>query len=1029
MNKTNLLLFCLFALLLFPAGAQQLPEWQSQYAIGLNKVKPHTYVWPYASEKEVVGRDHISSPWYMSLNGRWKFHWTRNPDNRPQDFYTPGFYTGSWADIQVPGNWERQGYGTAIYVNENYEFDDPMFNFKKNPPLVPHEMNEVGSYHRTFTLPAEWDGRRIVICCEGVISFYYIWVNGQLLGYNQGSKTAAEWDITDYVQTGENTVALEVYRWSSGSYLECQDYWRLSGIERDVYLYATPKQYIANYQATASLDKKDYQTGLFHLHVEIGGEIDKKKTLSYKLTDRTNRMILYGETPIENHRVTFNQEQIPHVERWDAEHPNLYNLILALIDEEGNETEVTGCALGFRTSEIKDGRLCINGVPTLIKGTNRHEHSQLGRTVSRELMLRDIELMKQSNINTVRNSHYPTHPLWYELCDQYGLYVIDEANIESHGMGYGPASLAKDTTWLTAHLDRTERMFERSQNHPSIIIWSLGNEAGNGINFEKTYDWLKAKDPSRPVQYERAEQNYNTDIYCRMYRSVEEIKDYVNQKEPSIYRPFILCEYVHAMGNSVGGLKDYWDVFEQEPMAQGGCVWDWVDQSFREIDADGNWYWSYGGDYGPKGIPSFDNFCCNGLVNALREPHPHLAEVKKVYQNIKTTLVKERDLSLSIKNWFDFSNLNAYTLYWEIRDDKGRLVREGRETVDCAPHATTTLSLGYIPLPQDAQEAFLTLRWRTKEKQPFFSSDHDVAYDQFVLSANKNAQPNKAKEKYAPLVNDDYTFANDKVSLCFSPETGALISYQTDGNELLATPVTLSLYRPITDNDNRDRHGARLWKKAGLHEMRQEVIRINKGKNKVTAAVRLVNQQEEEIGKATFHYHLQPDGELRIETLFTPDTARIQSLARIGLTFEMPDIYKQVTYLGRTGTETYADRKQSGLIGIEQTDAERMFHYYVKPQSTGNRTDMRWAEITDAAGRGLSISSSLPWQFSIVPFRDETIDKATHINQLQRSGTVTVHLDAEQTGVGTATCGPGVRPEYLVSVGEKRFRFTLRPLR
>ena len=661
----------LAVLVIIPAAAQQRPEWQSQYAVGLNKLNPHAYVWPYATAADVQKGAYEESPYYMSLNGKWKFHWVKNPDTRPKDFYKPSFYTGGWADINVPGNWERQGYGTAIYVNETYEFDDKMFNFKKNPPLVPSEENEVGAYRRTFTIPAGWEGRRVILCCEGVISFYYAWVNGEFLGYNQDSKTPAEWDITDKLKKGENTIALEVYRWSAGAYLECQDMWRLSGIERDVYLYSTPKQYIADYKVTSILEKNTYKDGVFELDVTVEGAAAGIATVAYELQNEAGKTVLNGSQPVKSrglsNLITFDEKRIPDVEKWSAEHPNLYTLILELKDANGKVTEVTGTKVGFRTSEIKDGRFCINGVPVLVKGVNRHEHSQLGRTVSKELMEEDIKLMKQHNINTVRNSHYPAHPYWYQLCDRYGLYMIDEANIESHGMGYGPASLAKDSTWLTAHMDRTHRMYERSKNHPAIVIWSLGNEAGNGINFERTYDWLKSVEKNRPVQYERAEENYNTDIYCRMYRSVDVIKEYVARKD--IYRPFILCEYLHAMGNSCGGMKEYWDVFENEPMAQGGCIWDWVDQSFREVDQDGNWYWTYGGDYGPKDVPSFGNFCCNGLVNAVREPHPHLLEVKKIYQNIKSTLVDKKNLTIRVKNWFDFSDLNEYLLHWSVTGD------------------------------------------------------------------------------------------------------------------------------------------------------------------------------------------------------------------------------------------------------------------------------------------------------------------------------------------------------------------------
>ena len=757
-------LMMLAVLVIIPAAAQQRPEWQSQYAVGLNKLNPHAYVWPYATAADVQKGAYEESPYYMSLNGKWKFHWVKNPDTRPKDFYKPSFYTGGWADINVPGNWERQGYGTAIYVNETYEFDDKMFNFKKNPPLVPSEENEVGSYRRTFTIPAGWEGRRVILCCEGVISFYYAWVNGEFLGYNQDSKTPAEWDITNKLKKGENTI----YRWSAGAYLECQDMWRLSGIERDVYLYSTPKQYISDYKVTSILEKNTYKDGVFELDVTVEGAAAGIATVAYELQNEAGKTVLNGSQPVKSrglsNLITFDEKRIPDVEKWSAEHPNLYTLILELKDANGKVTEVTGTKVGFRTSEIKDGRFCINGVPVLVKGVNRHEHSQLGRTVSKELMEEDIKLMKQHNINTVRNSHYPAHPYWYQLCDRYGLYMIDEANIESHGMGYGPASLAKDSTWLTAHMDRTHRMYERSKNHPAIVIWSLGNEAGNGINFERTYDWLKSVEKNRPVQYERAEENYNTDIYCRMYRSVDVIKEYVARKD--IYRPFILCEYLHAMGNSCGGMKEYWDVFENEPMAQGGCIWDWVDQSFREVDKDGNWYWTYGGDYGPKDVPSFGNFCCNGLVNAVREPHPHLLEVKKIYQNIKSTLVDKKNLTIRVKNWFDFSDLNEYLLHWSVAGDDGTIVAEGSKEVTCAPHTVVDITLGAVKLPKTLREAYLNLSWTRVKATPLVTSDWEVAYDQFVLPVSKNSWSGK------PAKAGNTTFVVDKSTGTFFPDFG-----------------------------------------------------------------------------------------------------------------------------------------------------------------------------------------------------------------------------------------------------------------
>lgn len=1005
----------------FSVAMMAQPEWQSQYAIGKNKLAPHAYVWPYETTDALRSGNYEQSPYYMSLNGTWKFHWVKNPDLRPKDFYKPSFYTGGWADINVPGNWERQGYGTAIYVNETYEFDDPLFNFKKNPPLVPYEENEVGSYRRTFTLPADWRDRRIVICCEGVISFYYIWVNGHQLGYNQGSKTPAEWDITPYVKEGENTVALEVYRWSAGAYLECQDMWRLSGIERDVYLYSTPRQFISDYKVTSSLDKQTYKEGLFALEATVEGVATGTSTLEYTLEDPSGKTVLKKEIPVKSRGlsnfVTFDGQTLPDVKRWSAEHPNLYSLTLALKNDAGQVTHLTGCNVGFRTSEIKDGRFCINGVPVLVKGANRHEHSQLGRTVSRELMEQDIRLMKQHNLNTVRNSHYPTHPYWYQLCDRYGLYVIDEANIESHGMGYGPASLAKDTTWLPAHMDRTQRMYERSKNHPAIVIWSLGNEAGNGVNFERTYDYMQSIETTRPIQYERAEQNYNTDIYCRMYRSVDELLAYARQTKPKVYRPFIMTEYLHAMGNSCGGLREYMEVFETEPIVQGGCIWDWVDQSFREIDADGRWYWTYGGDYGPKNIPSFGNFCCNGLVNAVREPHPHLLEVKKAYQYIKASMLDNKSLTLSIKNWYDFTNLNAYTLHWQVVGDDGRVIADGTRQVDAAPHATVEVTLGAVRLPSDVREAWLNLSWTPVEAAPFIGTDCEVAYDQFPLAGNRNYRAPEAK-------------LSGKVEMDIDPVTGALRSYIYKGEEMLASPVMLSLYRPATDNDNREKvGGAKAWKKVGLDKLTQRALSVKTSARGGRSEVELLNARNERLGTAIFIYTLKKDGALDVQTHFVPDTAVVTSLARVGLTFEMPDAYSRVAYLGRGEHETYIDRNESGRIGIYHTDVERMFHYYVRPQATGNRTDVRWMQLADEAGEGLAFCSDVPFQFSVIPFTDECLDAATHINQLRREGVVTVHLDAAQAGVGTATCGPGVLPQYRVPVQEYKFRFTIRPLK
>ena len=1024
---TGLCLACLTAATM--QAQQNQPEWQSQYATGLNKLTPHAYVWPYAAGDVEAIREQAceSSPYCMSLNGAWRFNWVRNPDTRPVDFYRPDYYVGNWNEIEVPGNWERQGYGTAIYVNESYEFDDPMFNFKKNPPLVPYAENEVGSYRRTFTVPDSWAGRRIVLCFEGAASFYYVWLNGELLGYNQDSKTPAEWDVTDRVKPGENVLAVEVYRWSAGSYLECQDMWRLSGIERDVYLYSTPQQYIADYKVVSPLDRQDYRDGELSLAVHVGGVGGiEKPTVAYELYDADTRLVVRDTREVSADSIVSFEQVIPDAHPWSAEHPYLYTLVVNLKDEAGRVVETTGCPVGFKTSEIKEGRFCINGVPVLVKGVNRHEFSDRGRTVSKELMLKDIQLMKQNNINTVRCAHYPNNPYWYYLCDRYGLYVIDEANIESHGMGYGPATLAKDTTWLKAHMDRTRRMYERSKNHPSISIWSLGNEAGNGVNFEHTYRWLKSVETNRLVQYERAEQNFNTDIYCRMYRSIDEIKAYLAQ--PDIYRPFILCEYAHAMGNSEGGLQDYWKVFESEPMAQGGCIWDWVDQSFREVDANGRWYWSYGGDYGPEGIPSFGSFCCNGLVNAAREPHPHLHAVKHVYQYIKSTLTDADNLTVTVKNWHDFTDLDAYTLHWNVTADNGTVVARGEQVVACAPHQTVDVALGRVALPRDAREAYLNLSWTPNHATAFVQTTDEVAYDQFVLEANPRYEAKIDLPSGRSLKRDGYTWSNDRVSATVSPETGALTSYRYNGAEMIASPLGLSRYRPLTEKDKRDKTSGQLWAKAGLSSVSQRVTSIEPGKNGCEVAIALTNAQGQSIGEGTLTYAFDRKGVLTVHTTFTPDTTVVKSLPRVGLTFGMPTgNCRRVTYLGRGDMETYVDRL-AGKIALYETSPDEMFHCYVVPQATGNRTDTRWVTFGSEAGNGWRVTADAPFQFSATPYTDACIDAATHVNELHADGTVTVHLDAAQTGVGTATCGPGILPAYRLPLDTYRFDFTFAPV-
>lgn len=1008
-------------------SAAQTAQWQNQNAFRQGQLDPHTLVVPYAPGPELLNeislQDYEKSPYYMSLDGKWDFKWTLGVDNRPVDFYKPEFCTDGWDKINVPGNWELQGYGTPIYVNERYEWADKYYGYKKNPPIVPEKENEVGCYRRSFTIPADWQGRRVILCLEGATSFYYVYLNGKRLGCNMDSKTAAEWDITDDLQPGENILAVEVYRWSAGSYLESQDMWRISGIERDVYLYSTPRAHVADFRVTSPLDSKNYRDGIFGLEVQLEGLSAKvppgmKRSPAmfpmfnfvYKLYDPDKQVVAQGVMAARPELTV--DTLLADVRPWSPEHPYLYTLVMELTDRDGNVAEALGCNVGFRSSEIKNGQYCLNGKPVLIKGVNRHAHSQAGRTVSRQLMEKDIELMKLNNINTVRNSHYPMERLWYHLCDVNGLMVIDEVNIESHGMGYGPASLAKDIDWLPAHLDRTRRMYAKSKNHPSVTFMSLGNESGNGVNFEETYKWLKSIEKNRPIQYERAEEAFNTDVYARMYRSIPEIEAYC--AKDGIYRPFILCEYAHAMGNSVGGLADYWEVFEREPTAQGGCIWDWVDQSFARTDDNGRQWLAYGGDFGPTGIPSDNSFCCNGLVGSDRTPHPHLAEVKAVYRNIKSKLIDPSSLTVTVKNWYDFTDLSDFDLHWSVVNGKGKVLASGSRSVACAPGEEARISLGSVKLPV-GEGAFLNLDWERRSAAGIVPAGYTVAEEQFVL-----AEPSFVHGKAQKLKQEGDRYVSPKGSFAIDHATGALTAL--DGARF--SPVTISLWRPLTENDAHRNGQGKLWRQAGLDSLSQKITSLSFDGSSVTVGVSLTGRNGQHAADAVLRYAMLDNGELALTTAITPDTTVVKSLPRMGLHFDMPrETASRYSYLGRGPVETYTDRCTAGRIGRYESTPEADFHNYVVPQSSGNHTSVYEVNFGKKA---LRIRADKPFQFSASPYTDACIQQAKHINELTPADMVNIHLDALQTGVGTATCGPDVLPKYRLPLENTEFTFYFR---
>jgi len=754
MVSKKYLLIINFILLGILSGMSQIAvnDWENPQMFDQNKEKPHASYIPYKNLDNALTFDKTKSQFYKTLSGIWKFKWVRKPADRPRDFYKQQYDVSAWDDIPVPSNWEMQGYGIPIYVNQPYEFADsraPVSKemefiegyYPKYPGKVPHDYNPVGSYRRTFTVPDTWTGKQIFVQFGAVKSAMYIWINGQKIGYSQGSKTPAEWNITKYVKTGDNTIAVQVYRWSDGSYLECQDFWRISGIERDVFLYATPAVRIRDFFVKADLDK-DYKNGLFSLKIDLENlEIQKKNRkyyIEYLLKDKNGKIIAENSKKIrigskKNKVLTFSKK-INNPAKWTAETPNLYSVAIVIKNKKGKTLEAVSSKTGFRKVEIIDGILKINGVAVLIKGVNRHEHDQYnGHVVSEENMIKELKLMKQFNINAIRTCHYPDIERFYELCDEYGFYVTDEANIESHGMGYGKYSLAKNPDWKDAHVDRCVRMVQRDKNHPCITVWSMGNEAGDGINFNACYDTIKSLDSSRPIHYERALGGRNTDIYCPMYPGVDYLKKWAAKKNE---KPMICCEYSHAMGNSNGNLMDWWDVIYSDStniygQLQGGHIWDWIDQAFVKKDKNGNEFWAYGGDYGPKGYPSDHNFNCNGLISADYTPHPALWEVKYAYQNIR---FKRDEKGFLITNYHDFKDLGDYEISWTA-SDKGRIFDSGvLKDFNLKAHQSKYVHVKvkqYIPYWVD--EYLLDFSVKLKKGRFYALKGFEVAHDQFKV--------------------------------------------------------------------------------------------------------------------------------------------------------------------------------------------------------------------------------------------------------------------------------------------------------
>ncbi len=1037
MKRTAVLIASL-GLLAFAAAPSATPpeDWENPALPHAGTAAPHASFVPFPDAAAALADGPRQSPRYLSLNGPWKFRWSPRPADRPLDFWRPETDVSAWKDIPVPSNWMFQGDDYPIYVNIPYEFAR-----NPKPPFVPHDRNPVGSYRRAFTLPADWDGMDVTLHFGAVKSFFYAWVNGTKLGFSKDSKTPAEWDVTGLLKPGENVLAVEVYRWSDGSYLECQDFWRLAGIERDVYLYASPKVRLRDFEVRAGLDAA-YKNGRLGLDVELAADDPAAlaaASVAVTLFDPAGRKVLAASSPAagtgDGRAAARFERAVPNAARWSAETPALYRLVLESKDGAGRVREAVAVRIGFRSSEIKGGRLLVNGVPVLLKGVNRHEHDPLaGHVISEESMRRDIELMKASNINAVRTCHYPDDPRWYELCDEYGLYVVDEANIESHGMGYGPESLAKDPAWGPAHLDRVRRMVERDKNHPSVIIWSLGNEAGDGVNFEQAYAWLKKRDPSRPVQYERAGLRAHTDIYCPMYESIEGMLKYAASKQD---RPLIQCEYAHSMGNSTGNLQDYWDAIESHDQLQGGFIWDWVDQGFAAKTAGGTPFWAFGGDYGPPGVPSDQNFCCNGLVGPDRTPHPALFEVKKVYQYAKFRPVDLAAGTIEVRNGYAFLPLDLFDLGWELTADGVKIAAGALPGPALGPGAAKVVRL---PLPKfqarPGTEYFLNVSLRLRSARPGLPRGHVVATEQLAVPA-AGAGPARPESALAPLAIDDgprfLRVTGPDFAVRFDRLTGGLDSFVHDGTELLGAGIEPNFWRAPTDNDFGNGMPRRLnvWRQASLYRdlVRLEARPAGTGRVAVTVAYALAGGQAVQ----TLEYTVAGDASIALRsTLALKAGHKLPELPRIGLRMALPAGFDRIAWYGRGPFENYRDRKTAAFVGRYETTAGEPFPY-VSPQEYGNRTDTRWVACRDAAGRGLLVAGDTVLEFSAHPHWPEDLTQESrgskHPPDIPVRDLVCLTLDQAQMGVGgDDSWGARIHPEYTLPAKDTSFRFVIRPL-
>ncbi|WP_299230335.1 glycoside hydrolase family 2 TIM barrel-domain containing protein [uncultured Bacteroides sp.] len=1083
--------------------ATVLPYWKDIQTVCINREEPRTSFMTYADKNQAMSGKYESSPYYKLLNGVWKFYYTDSHRTLPADITSMDTDISGWKDIKVPGNWEMQGFGIPIYTNHGYEFKPR----NPQPPQLPEDV-PVGVYRRSFDIPSDWNDRDVFLHIAGAKSGCYVYINGKEVGYNEDSKNPAEFLINDYLKEGDNILTLKIYRWSTGSFLECQDFWRMSGIERDVFVYSQPKVAVRDFRVTSTLDDT-YKDGIFRLAIDLRNHKTNNAELevAYELIDRKDNSVLVSSVKkvtveADNEKTVVFDREIPGVKTWTSEAPNLYRLIMT-VKENGKTSEVVPFNVGFRRIEIKqtdriaeNGKpyvvLLVNGQPIKLKGVNIHEHDErTGHYVSEDLMRKDFMLMKQNNLNTVRLCHYPQDRRFYELCDEFGLYVYDEANIESHGMYYDlrkGGTLGNNPEWLKPHIYRTINMFERNKNYPSLTFWSLGNEAGNGYNFYQTYLWIKEADKeimNRPVNYERAQWEWNSDMYVPQYPSADWL-EYIGKTGSD--RPVVPSEYSHAMGNSSGNLWNQWKAIYKYPNLQGGYIWDWVDQGILMCDDEGREYWAYGGDFG-EDMPSDGNFCCNGIVGPDRKPHPSMAEVKYVHQNVAFEAIDISKGIYKVINRFYFTNLNKYQISYELRAN-GRRVKGGELKLDVCPQEEHEFSIPVNNISaKPGEEYFIHFSVRNKFEEPLIPAGHEIAYEQFRIPVSVEPKEYTAS---GPMIKDcsngeKIILSSSKVYFEFSKTEGIVKSYKVNGKEYFAEGFGIqpNFWRAPNDNDYGNGNPKRLhvWKKSSRDF---NVIETNVNFDDKTALVNVVYSLPAG-NTCILNYRIYPDGVINIDYRFTPtkmkaahtDISEDTNLAtytpgkkkedknrlevpRIGVRFRVPVLINNVEYFGRGPEENYIDRNAGSMVGLYKTTAEDMYVRYVRPQENGHRTDTRWFVLSDKYGRGLMIKADSTIGFNVLRNTVEDFDsedaethpyqwrnyspeevknhneteahnvlrRMTHVCDIRFRNFIEVCVDMKQQGVaGYDSWGARVQPDYRIPADrEYSWGFTIAPV-